>query len=130
YFRYDLLLELLTLFQTRIINEDLCENIFDNVILEQIEVINDLNYGFNEVTNIDEAFPQLMINHIKYKGHEGVFSCFLSFEEGLHYIKPMIYVKNETLQIFGFKAMIGNHAVNFLKKFVELRKPFEKENQN
>ncbi|WP_128760843.1 caspase family protein [Leeuwenhoekiella aestuarii] len=130
YFQYDLLLERLTLFQTRIVNEDICENIFDNTILEQIEIINGTNYGYNEVLSAEDAFPHFMISQIKYNGSEGLLACFSSFIEGLHYIKPMIFLKNDTLQTICFKAMIGNRAIDFLKKFVELRKPFEKDTPN
>ena len=127
YFQYDLLLERLALFQTRIINEDKCENIFDIEIFEQIEIINGINYGHNVVLNVEDAFPHFMINQVKYDGREGLFACFSSFEKGLHYIKPMIFLKNDSLQSICFKTMTDDRAVAFLKKFVELRKPFEKE---
>ncbi len=130
YFNYGLLDELLPLFQTRIINEDLCENIYEDSILEEIEIINDINYGFNEVTSADEPFFHFMINQIKYKGLEGIFSCFISFNQGKHYIKPMIFVNNAKLETICFKVLIGEPAVNFLNKFVELRRPFEKEISN
>ena len=129
YFNGELISTILPLFQTRIINEDGCENIFDNVILQEIEIINN-NYGFNEVLNVEDAFPHFMINQIKYDGKEGLFSCFLSFENGKHFIKPMLFIKNETLEIVCYKTLIGDEAVTFFKKFVEIRKPFENEVPN
>ena len=129
YFAEELINTILPLFQTRIINEDGCENIFDSVILQEIEIINN-NYGFNEVLSVEDAFPHFMINQIKYDGKEGLFSCFLSFENGKHFIKPMLFINNETLEIVCYKTLIGDEAVTFFKKFVEIRKPYENEIPN
>ena len=76
---------------------------------------------------VEEAFPHFMVNHIKLDGKEGLFSCFLSFENNEHFIKPMLFIKNETLEIIPFKTLRGNDAITFFKAYVDLRVPFEKE---
>lgn len=117
----------LPLLQTRIINEDNCENNFEIELFKSIDIIRNINYGYNEVLTVEDAFPHFMVNHIKLDGKEGLFSCFLSFENNEHFIKPMLFIKNETLEITPFKTLRGNDAVTFFKAYVDLRVPFEKE---
>ena len=127
YFTEELIDKILPLFQTRLINEDVCENVIDESIFEQIKITKEINYGYNEVLTVEDAFPHFMINYVILNEKDGLLSCFLSFESGKHFIKPMLYIKDESLEIVCFKTLYGDEALAFFKKFVEFRTPYEKE---
>lgn len=127
YFTEELIDKILPLFQTRLINEDVCENVIDESIFEQIKNPKEINYGYNEVLTVEDAFPHFMSNHVTLNEKEGLFSCFLSFENEEHIIKPMLYLKNEQLEIVCYKTLYGDDALAFFKKFVDFRAPYEKE---
>ncbi len=117
----------LPLYHTRLYDEDKSDTVFDLNVLNDIKVSNSKNYGFNEVLEVDEAFCHFMSNDIVYNGQPGLLSCFLSFEENEHWVKPNIYLKSNPLTIYSYAILKGEAAVSFVQKYVTMRTPYEKE---
>lgn len=102
----------------------------DFKLLESIEIINDINYGFNWIEIPEESFPQIIQNEIRYEGHDGILSFFLSNPDNQHLVHPILFLKDSGLVIIKFGMLIEENAEKILLQYFKKREPFEKDNTN
>ncbi|WGH75769.1 caspase family protein [Tenacibaculum tangerinum] len=114
-------------FQKRIVLEYSESEFIDCTILNEISILNDINYGFNWIEEPEDSFPQMISNEIEYDGKIGILSCFLTIEDNEHYLKPIIIFKENPLTFINYSILTGKKAEEFLNCFFEKRKPYEKE---
>jgi len=94
--------------------------------LGEIEIIDEVNYGFNFIETPDESFPQIMSNNVLIDGQQYLLSVFVTSNGTQHIANPILYKKNcdpFTFQNFG--VLVGSGAELFLKEYFEMREHLE-----
>lgn len=105
------------------------ENILgDFELLESIEIINDINYGYNSIEIPEESFPQIFQNEIIFEGLDGILSFFVSNSDNQHLAYPILFLKDSGLLINKFGMIMGENAEKILLQYIKKREPFEKDN--
>lgn len=99
-------------------------------LLDSIDIINEVNYGFNSIEHPEESFPQMILNEIKFNGLDGILSLFVSVENNTHLIHPILFLKDSGLVITKFGLITGDDAEKVLIPYFEKRLPFEKDRGN
>lgn len=99
-------------------------------LFESIEIVNDINYGYNSIEIPEESFPQLIQNEIRFEGLEGILSFFISNPDNQHLAYPILFLKDSGLVVNKFGMIMGENAEKILLQYIKKREPFEKDNES
>ncbi|MBK9719514.1 MAG: caspase family protein [Saprospiraceae bacterium] len=95
---------------------------FNLNILNQIELLRNKNYGFNELIELDEFFETFYLNEIRLDGDIGILSCFLTTsEDGQYLLKPMIALQTEPITFYEYKSIKGKGVNEFMELYLSIR---------
>ncbi|NML70809.1 caspase family protein [Chryseobacterium sp. RP-3-3] len=95
--------------------------------LEKIEIIDEINYGFNFLWTPDESFPQIMANNIIVNDKQGLLSVFVTSDGKQHIVSPIIFMKNQQpLTFHNYGLLVNSEAESFLENYFNKREHLEK----
>lgn len=118
--------DIFPILQKRILESELDQ--YELLDLDKIEIIDDFNYGFNFIWEVDESFPQIMLNNILFEEQICLLSLFVTSNDQEHIVNPILYFRHsENFTFKNFGILKGKIAEIFLNSFFEKRKFLEKD---
>lgn len=115
------------LFQERLINEDKATEPFTIEIFDGITIVKEVNFGYNWLDTPDESFPQMMMNFINFKGHDGILFFYLSVKDEQHLLKPgVITLEDGNIKFYNYAIITGNKVKEIVDHYIKIRAPYEK----
>ncbi|MCT3642173.1 hypothetical protein CMU11_08310 [Elizabethkingia anophelis] len=100
--------------------------ITEKLNLGEIEITDEINYGFNFIETPDECFPQIMSNHVLIKNQPYLLSVFVTSNGASHIANPILFKKDCDLFTFqNYGVLVGSDAELFLEEYFKMREHLE-----